>query len=187
MDAAQKVKDSFAANDGKRLVKVPKVSFDRFTDQTNAGLAKVLWSSKVIEAKAGSLIVSKIKECVPTPVLQYKTGRGLEIPSTSCDVEEFADFFVNTLGRMVAPSTEEAFYKPQRMDHNGKPRQQDGKVAKVSVKKVKFVTSSASKRPTNQEIKVAKVDVRKVKPRMPACGKPKSHAGVNRVQNPKTY
>ena len=61
-------------------------------------------------------------------------------------------------------------------------------VAKVSAKKVKLVMSSASKRPTNQEIKVAKVDVRKVKPRMPAvCGKPKSHAGVNRVQNPKTY
>ena len=73
------------------------------------------------------------------------------------------------------------------MDHDGKPRQQDGKVAKVNAKKVKLVMSAASKRPTNQEIKVAKVDVRKVKPRMPACGNPKSRAGVNRVQNPKTY
>ena len=46
---AQKVKDSLAVNDVKSLLKVPKVSFDRFTDQTNAGLAKVLWSSKVID------------------------------------------------------------------------------------------------------------------------------------------
>ena len=46
---AQKVKDSFAVNDVKSLLKVPKVSFDRFTDQTNAGLAKVLWSSKVTD------------------------------------------------------------------------------------------------------------------------------------------
>ena len=40
---AQKVKDSLAVNDVKSLLKVPKVSFDRFTDQTNAGLAKVFW------------------------------------------------------------------------------------------------------------------------------------------------
>ena len=57
-DAAQKVKDNLAANDVKRLVRGPKVSFDRFTDQTNAEFAKMLWLSKAAEAKTGSLIVS---------------------------------------------------------------------------------------------------------------------------------
>ena len=49
---AQKVEDSLAVNDVKSLLKVPKVSFDRFTDQTNAGLAKVFCLSKVTEGKA---------------------------------------------------------------------------------------------------------------------------------------
>ena len=143
---AQKVKDSFAVNDVKSLLKVPKVSFDRFTDQTNAGLAKVFWSSKVTDERAGSLIVSKMKECLPSLVLQCKTGRGFEIPATSCYVKEFAEFFVNTLGEMVAPATEEAFYKPQRLDHNGKPIKQESKVAKVDAKKVKPVMSVVSKK-----------------------------------------
>ena len=37
---AQKVKDSLAVNDVKSLLKVPKVSFYRFTDQTNAGFQR---------------------------------------------------------------------------------------------------------------------------------------------------
>jgi hypothetical protein len=105
----------------KRLVRGPKVSFDRFTDQTNAEFAKVLWLSKAAEAKTGSSIIFKIKECVPTLLHQYKTGRGLGIPSTSNDVEDFANFFANTLGQMVPATTEEAFYKPQRRGSDGKP------------------------------------------------------------------
>ena len=93
---------------------------------------------------------------MPTLLRQYKTGRGSGTPSSSNDVEDFANFFADTLGRMVPATTEEAFYKPQRRGSDGKPRQQDGMVAKVSAKKVKL-------------------------------GKSKSHAGVNRVQNPKTY
>ena len=107
--------------------------------------AKVLWLSKAAEAKAGSLIVSKIKECVPTLLHQYKTGRGLGTPSTSNDVEDFANFFADTLGRMVPSTTEEAFYKPQRRGSDGKPRQQDGMVAKVSAKKVKLIAYNAER------------------------------------------
>ena len=101
---------------------VPKI--DRFTEQTNASLAKVFCLSKVTEGKSGSVIVSKMKECLPSLVLKYKTSKSLEIPADSCDVKEFADFLVNTLGEMVAPVTEEAFYKPQRLYHNGKPIKQ---------------------------------------------------------------
>ena len=61
---AQKVKDSLAVNDVKSLLKVPKVSFYRFTNQANAGLAKVFWLSKVTDGRAGSVIVSKMKECL---------------------------------------------------------------------------------------------------------------------------
>ena len=63
-------------------------------------------------------------------------------------MKEFAEFFVNTLGEMVAPATEEAFYKPQRLDHNGKPIKQDSKVAKVDAKKVKPVMSVVGKKPS---------------------------------------
>ena len=108
------------------------------------------------------MIISKIKECLPSQVLKYKTSKGLEVPANNCDVKEFADFLLNTLGEMVAPVKEEAFYKPQRLDHNGKPIKQESKVAKVDVKKVKPVMYVVSKRP-------------------------KSHTGVKRVQNPKTY
>ena len=63
---------------------------------------------------------------------------------------------------MVAPVTEEAFYKTHRLNHNGKP--------------------------IKQASKVTKVDVMKAKPIMPVVTKrPKSHTVVNKVQNPNTY
>ena len=70
MHVTTKVKNGGAASDVKSLLKVPKVSFDRFTEQANASLAKVLWSSKVTEGRAGSVVVSKIKECLHIKVLK---------------------------------------------------------------------------------------------------------------------
>ena len=94
-------------------------------------LRALFWLSKVTEGKDGSVIVSKIKECLPSLVLKYKSSKGLEIPANTCDVKDFADFLLNTLGEMVAPVKEEAFYKLQRLDHNGNPIKQESKVAKV--------------------------------------------------------
>ena len=108
------------------------------------------------------MIISKMKECLPSLIHEFKSSKGLEIPANTCDVTVFADFLLNTLGKMVAPVEEEAFYKPQRLDHNGKSIKQEGKVAKEDVKKVKLVMSGVSKRP-------------------------KSQSGVKKVQNPKTY
>ena len=72
--------------------------FDRFTEQTNASLAKVFWLSKVTKGKAGSVIVSKMKECLPSLIHEFKSSKGLEIPANTCDVTVFADFLLNTQG-----------------------------------------------------------------------------------------
>ena len=121
---------------------------------------------------------------MPGLALEYKTTRCWEVLADHCDVKEFSEFLVKTLSKMVEPVKQDAFFKPQRYDHNGKPIQQESKLAKVDVNKTKTVNG----KPVKQERIVAKVDVRKVKPRMPVVSeKVKSLAFVKRVQNPKTY
>ena len=150
LSVAWKVKNSYAVADVKKLLNVPKVEFDRFTEQTSASLAKVFWLSKVTEGKAGAVIVSKMKECLPDLIHQFKSNQHLEISANACDITVFGDFLLSTLGKMVETVEQEAFYKPQRRDHTGEPIKQEGKVANEEVKKVKLVMSGVSKRLKSQ-------------------------------------
>ena len=113
--------------------------------------------SRVTEGKAGAVIVAKIRECLPALALEYKTTRGLHVPVDRCEITEFSKFFVDTLAVMVEPKQQEVFYKPPRLDHNGKPIQQKGQLAVENVDK----TKSMAAKPIRKEGRLAKVQIAK--------------------------
>ena len=100
-------------------------------------------------------MVDKIKECLPALTLEYKTTRGLHVPNDRCELTEFSNFVVDILADMVEPK--DAFYKPPRLDHNGKPIQQRGQLAVENVDK----TKSMAAKPIRKEGRLAKVQIAK--------------------------
>ena len=168
-----------------------KVAFDTYTEHTNASLARVFWLSRVTEGKAGAVIVAKIRECLPALALEYKTTRGLHVPVDRCEITEFSKFFVDTLAVMVEPKQQEVFYKPPRLDHNGKPIQQKGQLAVENVDK----TKSMAAKPIRKEGRLAKVqiaksitDVGKVLPRIPVVISDKIKSQyIKRVYDPNSH
>ena len=122
------------------------MEFDRFTEQSSSSLAKVFWLSKESEGKAGALIVSKLRECMPEFVKEFIATKMLDMSGNTCDFTEFGDFLTSSLGKLVDPVEQEAFYKPQRLDHAGKPVKQEGKVVVKEVKKVRLAMSGVNSR-----------------------------------------
>ena len=109
---AWNVRNSYAEDDVKKLLKVPRVEFDRFTEQSSSSLAKVFWLSRESEGKARAMIVSKMRECMPDLVKEFKSTQMLEMSGDTCDFVEFGDFLTSSLGKLVNPEGQEAFYKP---------------------------------------------------------------------------
>ena len=68
----------------------------------------------------------------------------LDMSGNTCDFTEFGDFLTSSLGKLVNPVGQEAFYKPQRRDHAGKPIKQEGKVVGEEVRKVKLAMSGVN-------------------------------------------
>ena len=68
------------------------MEFDRFTEQSSSSLAKVFWLSKESEGKAGALIVSKMRECMPELVKEFKSTKMLDMSGNTCDFTEFGGF-----------------------------------------------------------------------------------------------
>ena len=138
---AWNVRNSYAEDDVKKLLKVPRVEFDRFTEHSTSSLAKVFWLCRESEAKAGAMIVSKMRECMTDLVKECKSTQKGERSGDTGDIIEFGDFLTRSLGKWVNPEGQQAFYQPQRRDHDGKPIKQKGKGVREEVEKVKLAIS----------------------------------------------
>ena len=79
-------------------------------------------------------------------VKEFKSTKMLDMSGNTCDFTEFGDFLTSSLGKLVNPVGQEAFFKPQRRDQAGKPVNQEGKVVVEEVKKVKLAMSGVNSR-----------------------------------------
>ena len=140
--AAMKANTGFEGVEIRKCLNVTKVAFETYTEHTNASLAKILWSAKVNDDKAGAGIVNKIKQCLPALTLEYKASRGLQRP-VDAEVTGFGEYILDTLAVMVEPKHKETFYQPSRLDHTGKPIQPKNQ---FTVDKVKSMAEKPSKR-----------------------------------------
>ena len=83
---------------------------------------------------------------MPDLVKEFRSTQKGERSGDTGDIIEFGDFLTSSLGKWVNPEGQEAFYQPQRRDHDGKPIKQKGKGVGEEVEKVKLAMSGVNSR-----------------------------------------